>query len=265
MATASRITIGAYLPGTSLVHRMDARAKIIVCLCALAGVSASGGISAAAVSWPLLAAGILASGVGLDRFRHGMRPFVWFMGFAALAHCLSTPGRSVAPFPLGGVDWTVEGSVRGTAAAMQIATAAGYSTLLALTTDPVDLVRAMERGLNPLERIGFRVRDFSLALVVALRCLPPLVRNLTRLHGRARRNGSARIGRLGSLRRFAEGVGPLLAASLKRAERVAVHARREQDRVGPGGRFGRAEWAVLALAAGTLGLALVMRGLQGVP
>jgi energy-coupling factor transporter transmembrane protein EcfT len=244
---------------------MDAGAKVVVCLSAMAATFSSGGFPAAAAPWPLLAAGILASGVGFPRFWRGVRPFLWFMGLALLAHGLSTPGRSLAPFPLAGVDWTVEGTVRGATAALRVATAAGYSTLLALTTDPVDLVRAMERGFAPLERLGFGVRDFCLALVVALRCLPRLGRDLGRLRVSARRGGSTLEGRLRFPRRFAEGIGPLIAASLERAERAAVRARRERDREAPAGKFGRADWTALALAAGTLVLAFSVSAPPGAP
>ena len=138
------LTLGRYLPGTSSVHQLDPRAKLLACMLAVITVFLPSRTWGLVCAWPLLAVGVAASRIPLGYFLRGIKPFAWLFGFPLILHGLTTPGQILVRLPFLAVALTLEGLTWGAWVSAQLATAIAFSSLLTLTTNPVELVRALE-------------------------------------------------------------------------------------------------------------------------
>lgn len=263
MKVLGDLTLGQYLPGESSVHRLDPRAKLGACLVAMVAAFLPGAAWRAASTWPLLALGVAVSGIPKGYFLRGLRPFGWLFAFTVVLHGLTTPGRVLVPVPFTGIGFTLAGLGQGAAVSAQLATAIAFSSLLTLTTNPVDLVWGLERLASPLARLGLPVGEFCVTTLLAIRFFPILHQEADRLILALRARGidpgegslRERVHNLQAL------VVPLFRQVFQRAETLALAMEIRGYR--PGVRrtswrahgFGRAEAVALGLALCTLGLA----------
>ena len=89
------ITIGQFFPGTSALHRMDPRVKIILLLILIVAIfvfDTPGGYAALSL---LTVALMAASGVPLGTFFRSLRPLLWILVFTFLIHLCGTPGEAI--------------------------------------------------------------------------------------------------------------------------------------------------------------------------
>lgn len=266
MTLLADLTLGQYLPGASRLHRLDPRAKIAACFVALAAALAGPSAWTCAAAWPLLALGIAASRVPVGCYLRGLRPFVWLFAFTVVLHALTTAGQSLPSFPWGPLDATRQGLGQGLAVSAQLATAVTFSSLLTLTTNPVDLVWALERLASPLKRLGLPVGEFCLTVLLAIRFLPILRQEAERLGLALRARGvDPGEGRLPQrVRALAPLVIPLFRQVFGRAETLALAMELRGFRPGAPRtswrmrRPGRAEAVALALSGLTLAASLAL-------
>lgn len=262
------ITLGMYLPRDSAIHRLDPRAKLVLCALLMAAVFVPGGGPVA-----LCAAPALLLGVGLSRlppglFLRGLRPFLWLFGFTVLLHAVTTPGQTLFVVPGFRVPVTWEGLARGGGVSAQLAAAVAFSSLLTLTTSPTQLVWGLERLGVPLTRLGLPVGEFCVSMLLAIRFFPLLQQEAERLRLALAARGAE--GAAGGWRRRVQNLSPLLASLFRR-----VLARGEQLALAmelrgfvPGRplaswrphRFAAPEWLALGFGGLTLGTALWLRG-----
>ena len=258
------LTLGQFLPGDSPVHRLDPRVKLGACLAAMAAVFAPGPGGAALLwTWPLLGLGVGVSRVPVGYFLRGLRPFAWLFAFTLVLHALTTPGHEVLRLPGLPVGVTAEGLVRGAWVSGRLATAIGFSSLLTLTTSPLDLVWAFEWAARPLERLGIPVGEVGISLLLAIRFVPILQQEAERLVTALRARGIdpfeggivERVRNLGPL------LTPLFRQVFRRADTLALALTVRGYRPGVRRTSWRArglaagEWVALALTGVTVALA----------
>lgn len=266
MTLLADLTLGQYLPGASPLHRLDPRVKIAACAAALVAAFAVPDARVCAAAWPLLALGVGLSRVPLGYFLRGLRPFVWLFAFTVGLHALTTPGASLPGLPLGPLDASWQGLRQGLLLSAQLATGVAYSSLLTLTTNPVDLVWALERLASPLKRLGLPVGEFCLTVLLAIRFLPILREEAERLTLTLRARGID-LGQ-GSLAARARGLAPLVVPLFQqvfgRAETLALAMELRGYRPGAPRtswrmrRVGRAEVLALGLSGLTLAAAVTL-------
>ena len=87
------ITIGQFFPGTSVLHRMDPRTKLLLLIVLMAAIfifDTPGGYAVLTGIAILLAT---ASGVPLSMYFRSLRPLWWILAFTFLIHLCATPGE----------------------------------------------------------------------------------------------------------------------------------------------------------------------------
>jgi energy-coupling factor transport system permease protein len=255
------LTLGRYLPGISSVHQLDPRAKLVACGLAVITVFLPSRTWGLVCAWPLLAVGLGVSRIPLGYFVRGIRPFVWLFACTLILHGLTAPGQSLLRLPFLPVDLTLEGLTRGAWVSAQLATAIAFSSLLTLTTSPVELVWALERLGSPLARLGVPVRDFCAATLLGLQSLPILSQETDRLITTLRAQG--RDPTAGPFAQRLRNLTPFLTLLLRQVFQRAETLVRDMDRddFRPGVRS--ATWRVGGLGfheAAALGGALMVVG-----
>jgi len=175
------ITLGQYIPGDSFLHRLDPRTKLISLLLLMIIIFLIKAFLALALLGALFFLALILSGLPWAYVFRGVRSFLWLFLFTAVVHFFFTPGPSLPFFPLGFLDITWPGLERGAFVASQLLLAILISSLMTLTTSPVQLAHGLEKLITPLKRFRVPVEDFSMMIMLTIRFIPILLGETNRI------------------------------------------------------------------------------------
>ena len=221
----NNLPLGIYLPGNSLLHRLQARTKVLILLWLMPLLFLSN-----QRQWHLgpyiVVVVLLALAVWLSQIRPGYlfkRMRLLLLLLAAIPTLLLTPGgntvANLGPFVISSDGaWVIVGF---TSIFMLVFLA---SQLVALTTSPVALAEGIELLLRPLRRLRLPSDEFALMTLIALRFLPLLIDEADQLIKAQQARGASF--RQGSLRKRRQAIlsilAPMLHGALRRAGELAV-------------------------------------------
>lgn len=214
--------LGQFVPVDSPVHRLSATGKILASGAFVAACMAANGPEPFALCALYLCAAVLLAGLTPLYLLRGLRALLFLFALTFCLHVFLTDGREI--WRWGFLAVTEEGLHGGARMMARLLLLVAGTTLLTLTTSPVDLSGGLERVLSPLARLGFPVREFALMLTIALRFVPILVEEADKI-GAAQRARGASFDR-GSLveraKRFLAILVPLFVISFRRADELAL-------------------------------------------
>ena len=169
------ITLGQYFPGTSVIHRMDPRAKLIMLVVYIVTLFL-------AVSWVsygallvFLIACIKISAIPPKSIVKGMKPLVFILVFTGVLNIFFTAGEGTPLVSFWVVNIYAEGLKRAFFMVIRILMLISGTFLLTYTTSPIALTDALESLLSPLKKIGVPVHELSMMMCIALRFIPTLI------------------------------------------------------------------------------------------
>lgn len=167
------ITLGQYYPGTSWIHKLDSRAKILgtfVYLVSLFLVKDFAGFAIAAV---FLGICIAVSRVPISFMVRGLKPIFFIILFTFVINMFMTRGTTLWSF--GFLTLTVEGIYNAVFMALRLVLLIMGSSVLTLTTKPMSLTDGIECLLKPFRRIGVPAHELAMMMTIALRFIPTLL------------------------------------------------------------------------------------------
>ena len=228
------INLGRYLPGETVVHRLDPRVKIVavIVISPLIFTASATGI----VMISLFLAAVLATArLSLGQTAEAVKPVVIFMTLIFLMHLFLTEGRplfSLEPLP---IHITREGLAQGAYVTWQFACLVIVAAILTMTTLPSDLVGGIERLFRPLERVGIPSQDIAVMISMALRFMPMLLEEYERLRmAQMARGADFTTGSLAlRIRALTALTIPLLLCAFRRADELALAMEARGYRRGP--------------------------------
>ena len=218
-----KMIFGRFIPGESLVHRLDPRAKLVFVFGFIVIVFlANNAITyAALVVFTLLI--ILLSRIRLYFIINGLKPVLFLMIFTFLLHTLFTKEGAVI------VDWGFikiyeEGLRQGIFISLRFLVLVFMTTILTLTTSPILITDGIETLLNPLKKIKLPVHELALMMSIALRFIPTLMDETDKIMKAQMARGSDLSA--GPVKDRMKAVVPLLVplfvSAFKRAEDLAT-------------------------------------------
>ena len=160
------ITLGQYYPGKSVIHRLDARTKIIATLVYIVSLFIVNNF------WGFLIAGVgLAVVIALSKVPV---KFI-FRGLTAIfiINIFMTEGRIIWQWKF--LHITVEGLSRAGFMAVRLVLLIIGSSMMTLCTKPIELTDGLEKLLKPLSKIGLPSHEIALMMTIALRFIPTLM------------------------------------------------------------------------------------------
>ena len=218
------MTLGQYFPGNSIVHRLDARVKILLTILYIVIIFLAENefcFAAILLSSLLL---ILASRLSLRVILKGVKPILFVLLFTMLINVFFT-GSGTLLFEFYFIKIYDEGIVRAVKMALRVLIlVVGTSVFLTYTTSPIVLTDAIESLLSPLKKIRVPVHDFAMMMTIALRFIPTLVEETDKIMN-AQKSRGADFDTGGLLRRARALVPvliPLFVSSFNRADELAV-------------------------------------------
>jgi energy-coupling factor transport system permease protein len=175
------ITLGQFMPGGSFLHLLDPRTKFLSLILLMLAAFLIHSYWALALLWSCFFLALTLSGLPWAYVFRGVRAFLWLFLFTAVVHFFFTPGPSLPFFPLGFIDITWPGVAKGLFVAAQLFLAILFSSLMTLTTSPLQLAYGLEKLLGPLKRFRVPVGDFSLMTMLAIKFIPVLLGETQRI------------------------------------------------------------------------------------
>lgn len=219
----NKLLLGRYLNGKSLIHRMDPRSKLMmsfyfICIIFLANNWITYGILLL-----LSLCGIVLSKIKLSFFFRGIIPLIWLILFTVALQVFFTPGGHViwsyGPFTLSKL-----GIVNGLYVFCRFVLIIVMSTLLTLTTAPLEIADAVEALIKPLRYLKVPVHEIALMLSIALRFVPTLMDETVKIMN-AQKSRGVNFGEGSIINRIKAVIPiliPLFVSAFNRAEDLAV-------------------------------------------
>lgn len=167
------ITLGQYYPGDSVIHRLDARVKIVATLLFIVELFIVDNFIGFIIAAGALAAVILASKVPFSYIVRGLKPIFVILCFTFVLNMFMVDGRVLVR--IGFLKITEEGLRLAVFMAVRLILLLLGSSMLTLCTRPLSLTDGIERLLSPLKKIGVPAHEIAMMMTIALRFIPTLL------------------------------------------------------------------------------------------
>lgn len=217
------ITIGQYYPTNSIIHKLDARIKIMGTFLYIAAVFIAKGIVGYALCILFLAAMICLSKVPVKMLLGGLKPIIFIILFTVTVNIFFTRGQRVL-WRCGILMITVEGIIIAVKMAVRLILLIMGSSILTLSTTPIQLTVGMEYLLKPFKKIGVPAHEIAMMTSIALRFIPNLVEELDKIRKAQMARGADFD--TGNLIQKAKSLIPLLVplfvSAFRRADELAM-------------------------------------------
>ena len=257
------ITLGQYFPGDTIVHRLDARTKLIlVVLYIVALFQSNGWVSYIAVLLATAACMALSQIKPATIFK-GLKPMLFIIALTAALNMFYTQGTPIIP----GWIITWEGIARSVKMILRIVLLITGTFLLTYTTSPIALTDGLELLLNPLKKIKVPVHEMTMMMSMALRFIPTLIEETDKIISAQKARGADF--ETGNLFHRAKALVPILVplfiSAFRRADELATAMECRCYRGGSGRtklkqlRFQLRDILTFALGAAVLAGVIVLR------
>ncbi len=168
------ITIGGFIPGRSVIHKLDPRTKLIFTSLFMILVFSGSNALFVTACFAVLITAILLTDIGIATWLWGVRRFALMLLIAGGFNIFFY--QTGKPLYINGWEspFTDEGVVRSLIFMGQIGGGILTSMLLTFTTKPVEIARACERIAAPLKPLGVPVGEIATVMLMAIRFVPIL-------------------------------------------------------------------------------------------
>lgn len=217
------ITIGQYVPEDSFIHKLDPRIKIILCMIYIIDLFLINQYFGYIFVVLFIGISILASKMKIIYIYKGLKPIFILLIITALLNIFMTPGQDLI-FQYGIIKIYREGlNIAGFMILRLVFLIIGTS-LLTLTTSPIELTDGLEKLMSPLKMIGISSHDLAMMMTIALRFIPTLIDETDKIMKAQMARGAEFES--GSLLQRAKNLIPVLVplfiSSFRRADELAM-------------------------------------------
>lgn len=167
------VTFGQFIPGNSLLHRMDPRVKIVLLCAIIATIFCTFNFYALGLVTAFIIVAILLSGVPLRMYLKSLKVIIIIVVITSLLNIFYSSGTPIFEFWIFKI--TLDGIYRAIYVTVRIIALILISSSLTFTTSPTDLTDAIERLMSPLKIFHVKVHEIAMMMTIALRFIPTLL------------------------------------------------------------------------------------------
>ncbi|MDO5298968.1 MAG: energy-coupling factor transporter transmembrane component T [Clostridia bacterium] len=168
------ITLGQYYPGDSAIHRMDPRMKLILTIVYIVGVFMVGNLPGYVIALAFLYIVVRISGIRFSYLAKGVKPLRFILLFTFILNLFFVQGETPI-FTIGFFTLTREALSNAIFFALRLVFLVMGTSVLTLTTSPMELTDALEHLMRPLGRFHFPAHELAMMMTIALRFIPTLL------------------------------------------------------------------------------------------
>ena len=173
----------AYVEADTPVHRLDARAKILLLLVCSVGVLLVRSGAGLAVAVAMVVALAVVARIPFGVMNRMLVPVYVLAAFSLLFNVLAQPDA--------------DGMLKGLFFAVRMVVLVAASFVVCLTTSPEELLDGFTRLIAPLKVVKAPVDDIALTLALSIRFIPLVEREFTRIRMAQKARGAESAGSIG--------------------------------------------------------------------
>ena len=183
------LTFGQYYPSDSVVHRMDARVKILLMILYIAAIFFISSYFGYAVTLIFILAFSLVSKVPITKILKSVKRITVILVITALLNLFFVKtGEVIAHW------WIFTITDYGLNYAIMMALRLTFlvigTTFLTLTTTPTELTDGLESLMTPLKYVKIPVHDIAVIMSIALRFIPTLMEETQKIMNAQKARGA---------------------------------------------------------------------------
>ncbi|TYR78550.1 energy-coupling factor transporter transmembrane protein EcfT [Priestia megaterium] len=238
------LIVGKYVPGDSFIHRMDPRAKLLLVFAYVLIVFLANNAFGYVLLGLYTAVIVFMSKVPFSFILRGLKPVLWIIIITFILHILMTKEGPVL-LELGWLSIHEGGLIQGIFISFRFFFLILITTMLTLTTTPIQVTDGMESLLNPLKRLKFPVHELALMMSISLRFIPTLMDETDKIiKAQTARGVDFSSGPITDrLKSIVPLLVPLFIGSFKRAEELAIAMEARGYRGGEGRtKYRKLQW-----------------------
>lgn len=260
--------IGQYLPGKSLLHRLDPRAKLLFVFGFMILIFLSNNLISYCFLLVFTMISVFFSRISLVYFIKALKPVLFLILLTAFLHLFFTKGTEQTALwatPL----FTIyqEGVIQAAFISLRFILLIFIASLLTFTTSPVDITDGLESLLAPLKTVKVPTHEIALMMSIALRFIPTLWEETEKIRkAQLARGAKLESGSIWTrLKSYLPILIPLFLSAFRRAEELAFAMESRCYRGGEGRtkyrllQYGVADFVLLLLFFVLLGILLLVR------
>ena len=219
----NHLPTGMFLPGNSIIHRLDSRVKLLALFISITAVLCVDTLIGYGVMVVFSAGVILLASMPLHTALNSANRMYWFFCLILLMNtCFYSPENAWFSF------WifmpSLAGLMQGIDVVLRVFLVLVFSNVLTSTTSPMKITAALESLISPWRFIGIPTEQIAMILSIAIQFIPTLSEESDTI----RKAQMARGARFDSakLREKAEAVLPLVIpiffTAFKRADELSL-------------------------------------------
>lgn len=219
----SSMIIGQYVPGNSFVHQIDPRSKMLIIFFYVIFVFFANNVWSYSLLTLFIIITIIITRIPIKFIIKGLTPIWFLIIFTFLLHLFLTKEGSVA-FEILSYKFYWGGIKMGLVISLRFCLLVLMTSLLTLTTTPIEITDATESLLGPLKKMKFPVHELALMMSISLRFIPTLMQETDKISkAQASRGVDFRTGKIKDrIKAIIPLLVPLFVNAFKRAEELAM-------------------------------------------
>lgn len=217
------LTIGQFYPADSIIHRLDARTKIMATFIYIVAIFLAKGVVGYALCGVLLIAAIKLSTVPFKMLLSGLKSIMIIIIFTIVMNMLFIrTGRML--FSFGIIQITTDGVIMALRLCIRLVMLILGSSVLTLVTSPIALTAGIESLLGPFKKIGVPAHEIAMMMSIALRFIPTLVDELDKIKKAQMARGADfdTGGLIAKAKSMIPLLVPLFVSAFRRADELAM-------------------------------------------
>ncbi len=216
------ITIGQYFPGTSPIHRLDPRMKIVLTVAYIILLFTAQNAVGLAVGVLFLVLVYGISKIPPVMILRSLKPVVPIIVFTSVHNMFFIDGRVLFQWWI--LKLTAEGVKTAVFMSVRIVCLIAGTSLLTYTTSPIALTDGIERLCNPLKRFKLPVHELAMMMTIALRFIPTLIEETDKIMSAQKARGAdlESGGLMQRARALIPILIPLFVSAFRRADELAL-------------------------------------------
>lgn len=168
------ITIGQYVPGDSFIHKLDPRTKILISILFIIQIFLVKSFVGYIFVVLFIGATMYIAKLSPKYLFKGLKAIIVLVVITAVLNVFMIKGETLI-FKWGFLEIYKEGLRTATFMILRLIFLISGTTILTLTTSPIELTDGIERLLNPFKKIGLPAHELAMMMTIALRFIPTLM------------------------------------------------------------------------------------------
>lgn len=217
------IIIGQYVDVPSPLHRLDPRSKLLSAFILIVFIFFVNNWYAVLALSAFAICVVLLSNVPLSYIMKGLKP-IFLLVFLTIALHLFLHREGDVLFSIGSWNVYENGVYEGAMIAIRLFCLFLFTSIVTLTTSPLDLTDGLERLFQPFQKIGLPAHELAFMTTIALRFIPTFLRETEKImKAQMARGVDFRSGPIPErIKALLPLLVPLFISAFKRAEELAI-------------------------------------------